>query len=126
MLGMTPSTSSPAFPGSCVRASLPDERREPEIRRAIPSRIAGGGRHAGMEAGERLDPDAAVRSRPDQQSAALRLPELRARVGAPGCELANGVLRYSRPRNRQYCEPPFGRAGHKRKEPARVIPMRAR
>ncbi len=37
-----------------------------------------------MEAGERVDPDAPACSRPDHQSAAPCLPELRARLGTPG------------------------------------------
>jgi len=59
-----------------MRAPVPDEHRQPEIRRALPPRIAGCGRLGRMEAGERLDADAAAGSGPDHQSAASGLPQL--------------------------------------------------
>ena len=62
--------------------------RQPEIRRALPSRFAGGAQLAGMEAGERVDRDAAARARPDHQPAAPRLPQLRARL--VGCHSGAG------------------------------------
>jgi len=86
-------STSPPLPASwCpVRAPLPDERRQPEIRGALPSCIAGGGRHTGVEAGERVDP---MPSRCATRSAigCARLPELRARVGSLRATARGGYI----------------------------------
>src|SRR2546425_145988 len=75
-----------------MRAPIPDERRQPQIRGALPSCIAGGDRHTGMEAGERVHPHAPTRSRPDQQSVAPPLPELRALVGSLRAIASGGYI----------------------------------
>ena len=72
-------------PGRCprraLRAPFPHQRWWPEIRRTLSSDIPRRGRHGGMEGRERFDSDAPARSRPDQQPAAPRVSELRARIG---------------------------------------------